>query len=307
MLIVLTTLLGTLSSMFRSRAVLELENLALRHQIDVLQRSARKRCKLTPADRLLWVWLSRLWRDWRSALAIDDPLAVRGVRELQAEDLRVLLRLLKSVTRMRIDRLGLDYCNRKIAPIPEEVIRALLWSSLHLRSRNDDATIGETLLFAYLLVGPPRSVEFRQDVQTTSVSFGEDWHLPPSEYWFRMNSKVVSAACYGRTTFLNCSLGEVLQVKPRIGLLIKSGSGIKHLANSFDFAFVFGRIPSEQTVSPNDDVVVPADEHNRGTFGKRRQEDDKDHSMKPSPLLCCLVMDHTEKAHSSWSCIIQLR
>ena len=75
MLIVLTTLLGTLSSMFRSRAALslELENLALRHQIGVLQRSARKRCKLTPADRLLWVWLSRIWSDWRSSLAIVQP------------------------------------------------------------------------------------------------------------------------------------------------------------------------------------------------------------------------------------------
>ena len=50
MLIVLTTLLGTLSSMFSSRAVLELENLALRQQIGVLQRSARKRFKLNPAD-----------------------------------------------------------------------------------------------------------------------------------------------------------------------------------------------------------------------------------------------------------------
>jgi putative transposase len=35
--------------------VLELENLALRHQIGVLQRSARKRIKLTPTDRLLRV------------------------------------------------------------------------------------------------------------------------------------------------------------------------------------------------------------------------------------------------------------
>jgi hypothetical protein len=43
MLIVLTTLVGTLSSMVRSRAVLELENLALRHQIGVLQRSASAR------------------------------------------------------------------------------------------------------------------------------------------------------------------------------------------------------------------------------------------------------------------------
>src|SRR5215469_13555319 len=76
MLIFLTTLLGTLSSMSRSRAVLELENLALRHQIGVLQRSARQRPKLTPADRLFWVWRSRILRDWRSALAIVKPETV---------------------------------------------------------------------------------------------------------------------------------------------------------------------------------------------------------------------------------------
>jgi putative transposase len=73
MLISLTTLLVTLSSIFRSRAALELENLALRHQIGVLQRSARKRPRLTPADRLLWVCLSRIWNDWRSVLAIVQP------------------------------------------------------------------------------------------------------------------------------------------------------------------------------------------------------------------------------------------
>jgi hypothetical protein len=56
--------------------MLELENLALRHQVGVLQRSARKRPRLTPADRLLWVGLSRLWRDWRSALAIVKPETV---------------------------------------------------------------------------------------------------------------------------------------------------------------------------------------------------------------------------------------
>src|SRR5208337_3007399 len=76
MLISLTTLLATLSSIFRSRAALELENLALRHQIGVLQRSARKRPKLTPGDRLLWICLSNLWRDWRSALAIVKPETV---------------------------------------------------------------------------------------------------------------------------------------------------------------------------------------------------------------------------------------
>jgi putative transposase len=58
--------------------VLQLENLALRHQIGVLQRSARKRPKLTLGDRLLWVLLSRIWRDWRSALAIVKPETVPG-------------------------------------------------------------------------------------------------------------------------------------------------------------------------------------------------------------------------------------
>ena len=76
MLIFLATLLATLPSILRSRAVLELENLALRHQIGVLQRSARKRPKLILVDRLLWAWLSRVWRDWRSALAIVQPETV---------------------------------------------------------------------------------------------------------------------------------------------------------------------------------------------------------------------------------------
>jgi transposase InsO family protein len=76
MLISLTRLLTTLGSIFRSRAALQLEDLALRHQIGVLLRSARKRPKLAPLDRLLWVWLSRIWRDWRSTLAIVKPETV---------------------------------------------------------------------------------------------------------------------------------------------------------------------------------------------------------------------------------------
>ncbi len=73
MLILLSALLSTLCSMFRSRAALELEHIALRHQIGVLKRSAGKRPKLTAADRLFWVFLSRVWCDWRSALDIVRP------------------------------------------------------------------------------------------------------------------------------------------------------------------------------------------------------------------------------------------
>jgi putative transposase len=73
MLILLSALLSTLCSMFRSRAVLELENIALRHQIGILKRSAGKRPRLTAADRLFWVFLSQVWGDWRSALDIVKP------------------------------------------------------------------------------------------------------------------------------------------------------------------------------------------------------------------------------------------
>jgi hypothetical protein len=73
----LRALIASLAASFRSRAVLQLEILALRHQIGVLQRSV-KRPKLTPADRLLWAWLCEAWSDWRSALVIVKPETVVG-------------------------------------------------------------------------------------------------------------------------------------------------------------------------------------------------------------------------------------
>jgi hypothetical protein len=76
MLNVLSTLLATLRSILRSRAALELENLALRHQIGVLRRSAKRHAKLTPLDRLFWAWLSRIRSNWRSALTIVQPETV---------------------------------------------------------------------------------------------------------------------------------------------------------------------------------------------------------------------------------------
>src|SRR5215472_7607287 len=73
---ILPILLSALRSVLRSRAAVELENFALRHQLSVLKRSVKQRPKLRPADRLLWVVLSRIWDDWRSALAIVQPETV---------------------------------------------------------------------------------------------------------------------------------------------------------------------------------------------------------------------------------------
>jgi putative transposase len=50
--------------------------LALRHQLQVLERSRPRRLRLTAADRLVWVWLSRLWKDWRHTLVIVKPHTV---------------------------------------------------------------------------------------------------------------------------------------------------------------------------------------------------------------------------------------
>lgn len=61
----------------RNRAALQAEILALRHQLLVLHRSCRdRRPNLSTADRLLWVWLSRLWSNWRSALVFVKPETV---------------------------------------------------------------------------------------------------------------------------------------------------------------------------------------------------------------------------------------
>ena len=66
----LFTVLGALTSMLKTSAQLRLENLALRQQLAVLRRSAPRRLRLTPADRIFWVWLRRVWNDWKSALMI---------------------------------------------------------------------------------------------------------------------------------------------------------------------------------------------------------------------------------------------
>jgi len=61
---------------FRSRLALQAEILALRHQLNILQRFTRVQRRLRISDRVLWVWLSQLWPDRRSALLIVKPETV---------------------------------------------------------------------------------------------------------------------------------------------------------------------------------------------------------------------------------------
>jgi putative transposase len=73
---VIVSLLVTLRASLRNRAALQLEILARRHQLNVVTRSRPRRLRLTQADRLLWVWLSRVWNEWRSAVVIVKPETV---------------------------------------------------------------------------------------------------------------------------------------------------------------------------------------------------------------------------------------
>ncbi len=68
MLPVLSALLAFAVGLFRSRASLCLENLALRHQLAVYRQTVH-RPRLRWPDRLFWVWLSRLWSGWQATLA----------------------------------------------------------------------------------------------------------------------------------------------------------------------------------------------------------------------------------------------
>src|SRR2546421_5651128 len=56
-------------------AAVALENVVLRHQLAVLQRSVR-RPRLRRRDRIFWTGLSRLWAGWRSTLVIVQPATV---------------------------------------------------------------------------------------------------------------------------------------------------------------------------------------------------------------------------------------
>lgn len=65
-----------LSRRFRSRAVVELENLALRHQLHVLRRQRPGRLRLFAIDRLLWVLLYRLWPRCLEVMVLVKPATV---------------------------------------------------------------------------------------------------------------------------------------------------------------------------------------------------------------------------------------
>ncbi len=70
------SIVAAIARRFRSRAVLELEILALRHQLHVLRRQRPGRPRLFTIDRLLWIWLYRLWPSCLETMVLVKPATV---------------------------------------------------------------------------------------------------------------------------------------------------------------------------------------------------------------------------------------
>jgi transposase InsO family protein len=72
----LSALVSLLSFRVRSRACLELELIALQHQVSVMRRQHPGRLRLFSTDRLLWVWLYWIWPQVLNAMVLVKPATV---------------------------------------------------------------------------------------------------------------------------------------------------------------------------------------------------------------------------------------
>jgi hypothetical protein len=109
----------------RSRAVLELENLVLRHQLHVLRRQRPGRPRLFAIDRLLWIWLYRIWPRCLDAMVLVKPATVV---QWHRQGFRLFWRCVQALRR-KLDEACVDY---RVATMRQhrsngDRRRALLW------------------------------------------------------------------------------------------------------------------------------------------------------------------------------------
>jgi hypothetical protein len=76
MVTILSAVISIFAFRFRSRASLELKLIALQHQLAVLRRQRPGRPQLSSLDRLLWVWLYRIWPQVIDAMILVKPATV---------------------------------------------------------------------------------------------------------------------------------------------------------------------------------------------------------------------------------------
>jgi hypothetical protein len=76
MVAILSAVVSIFAFRFRGRASLEIELIALRHQVTVLRRQRPGRPQFSSLDRLLWVWLYRIWPQVADAMVLVKPATV---------------------------------------------------------------------------------------------------------------------------------------------------------------------------------------------------------------------------------------
>jgi len=85
MMPIVRALLAFALSLYRSRVSLQMEVLALRHQLTSYQRSIR-RPQVRSIDRRVWSWLSRGWSRWREVLVFVQPATVLARQRTRFRD-----------------------------------------------------------------------------------------------------------------------------------------------------------------------------------------------------------------------------
>jgi len=93
------SIVSVVARRLRSRAAVELENFALRHQLHVLRRQRPGRPRLFTIDRLLWIWLYRIWPRCLDAMVLVKPATV-----VQWQGFRLFWRWRSKSGRPSVDR-----------------------------------------------------------------------------------------------------------------------------------------------------------------------------------------------------------
>ena len=76
MLEILHPLATFVGNLFRSRRRLEIENLFLRHQLNIAMRRAPRRLRLHGSDRALLVWITRVWPNLLDLSRVVKPQTI---------------------------------------------------------------------------------------------------------------------------------------------------------------------------------------------------------------------------------------
>ena len=152
---ILSAIGSLLSFRFRSRASLELEVIALRHQLTVLRRRKRGRQKLPRSDRYFWAWLYGIWPRALEVMVLVKPVTVIKWHQ---QGFRIYWRWLSRPKQKR----------RRISPALRDLIRQMsranpLWGAARIH--------GELLMLGF-------------DVSIFTVAkHMKRWAGPPSPGW----------------------------------------------------------------------------------------------------------------------------